>query len=110
MIICWPPSIDTLIDSLCVKEDEVLMNLLHCYFNLNDTTNAMTSPEVVDPELKQNSAWNAYQQLGKLSTNDRKTGRGVTISKKPLKTDPTTDARYAADYEMVKKKLEEKKK
>lgn len=100
-----------LIDSLGVKEDEVLMNLAHCYFNLNDTTNAMTSYQklLTGPNSNKTLRSNAYQQLGVINNRQGKLEEALANFKEALKTDPTNeDARY--DYEMVKKKLEEKKK
>ena len=100
-----------LIDSLGVKEDEVLMNLAHCYFNLNDTTNAQTSYQklLTGPNTNKMLRSNAYQQLGVINNRQGKLEQALANFKEALKADPTNeDARY--DYEMVKKKLEEKKK
>jgi Ca-activated chloride channel family protein len=100
-----------LIDSLGVKEDEVLLNLAHCYFNLNDTSNAVTSYQklLTGPNTDKMLRSNAYQQLGVINNRQGKLEEALSNFKEALKTDPTNeDARY--DYEMVKKKLEEKKK
>lgn len=98
-----------LTDSLGVKEDEVMMNLAHSYFNLNDTSNAMASYQKLLSSAKKTLKSNAYQQLGVLNNRQGRLEEALTNFKEALKTDPTNeDARY--DYEMVKKKLEEKKK
>lgn len=100
-----------LVDSLGVKEDEVLMNLAHSYFNLNDTTNALTSYQklLTGPNTDKMLRSNAYQQLGVINNRQGKLEEALTNFKEALKADPTNeDARY--DYEMVKKKLEEKRK
>lgn len=100
-----------LVDSLGVKEDEVLMNLAHSYFNLNDTTNAQTSYQKIltNPNTSKALRSNAFQQLGVINNRQGKLEEALANFKEALKSDPTNeDARY--DYEMVKKKLEEKKK
>jgi tetratricopeptide (TPR) repeat protein len=98
-----------LTDSLGVKEDEVMMNLAHSYFNLNDTANALTTYQKLLTSQNKMLKSNAYQQLGVLSNRQEKLEEALANFKEALKTDPTNeDARY--NYEMVKKKLEEKKK
>ena len=98
-----------LTDSLGVKEDEVDMNLAHSYFELNDTTNAQNSYSSLtnSPNSKFRSL--ANQQLGVLANRKGKFEEALDYFKSSLKADPTNEeARY--NYEMVKKKLEEKKK
>jgi tetratricopeptide (TPR) repeat protein len=98
-----------LTDSLGVKEEEVLMNLAHSYFNLNDTANAIASYQKLLSSNNKQLKSNAYQQLGVLNNRQEHLEEALANFKEALKTDPTNeDARY--DYEMVKKKLEEKKK
>jgi Ca-activated chloride channel family protein len=100
-----------LVDSLGVKEDEVLMNLAHSYFNQNDTTNAQASYQklLTNPNANKALRSNAFQQLGVINNRQGKLEEALANFKEALKSDPTNeDARY--DYEMVKKKLEEKKK
>ena len=99
----------TLVDSLGVKEDEVTMNLAHSYFQLNDTVNARNtySSLTTSPSAKFRSL--ANQQLGVLANRDGKFEEALNYFRNALKADPTNEeARY--NYEMVKKKLEEKKK
>jgi Ca-activated chloride channel homolog len=98
-----------LTDSLGVIEDEVMMNLAHSYFNLNDTANALASYQKILSTPNKMLKSNAYQQLGVLNNRQNRLEEALANFKEALKTDPTNeDARY--NYEMVKKKLEEKKK
>lgn len=98
-----------LTDSLGVKEEEVLMNLAHAYFNINDTANAMASYQKLLTSSNKKLKSNAYQQLGVINNRQEHLEEALANFKEALKTDPTNeDARY--DYEMVKKKIEEKKK
>jgi Ca-activated chloride channel family protein len=99
----------TLTDSLGIKEDEVMMNLAHSYFQLNDTVNAQSTylPLInsSNPQFKSI----ANQQMGVLTNRLGKFEEALNYFKNALKADPLNEeARY--NYEMVKKKLEEKKK
>lgn len=98
-----------LVDSIGVKEDEVMMNLANSYFHLNDTTNAIQTFQPLtlseNPELRSV----ANQQLGVLHNREGKFEEALAYFKQALKTNPANeDARF--NYEMVKKKLEEQKK
>jgi Ca-activated chloride channel homolog len=98
-----------LVDSLGVKEDQVMMNLANSYFQLNDTSKAISSFQPLtmsgDPRLKSV----ANQQLGVLANRGGKSEEALNYFKQSLKANPTNDdARF--NYEMVKKKLEEQKK
>lgn len=98
-----------LVDSLGVKEDEMLMNLANSYFLTNDTTNAMSSFQPLtmssNPQLKSV----ANQQLGVLSNRQGKFEDALNYFKQALKANPANDdARF--NYEMVKKKLQEQQK
>ena len=98
-----------LTDSLGVNEDEVNMNLAHSYFQLNDTTNAQTSYSSLTSSPNSKFRSLANQQLGVLANRKGKFEEALDYFKSSLKADPTNEeARY--NYEMVKKKLEEKKK
>lgn len=98
-----------LTDSLGVKEDEVMMNLAHSYFNLSDTANAFSSYQQLQASANKTLKSNAHQQLGVLNNRQNRLEDALTNFKEALKTDPTNeDARY--NYEMVKKKLKEQKK
>lgn len=98
-----------LIDSLQVKEDEVVMNLANAYFQENDTAQATTTYKSLvaskSPQLRSLS----NQQLGVMSNRLEKYEEALSYFKNALRADPTNEgARY--NYEMVKKKLEEQKK
>jgi len=98
-----------LVDSLHVDEDEVEMNLANAYFNLNDTSNALTryQPLSVSGDSKINSQ--ANQQMGVVANRQGKFEEALNYFKQAMKAEPNNEqARY--NYEMVKKKLEEQKK
>jgi Ca-activated chloride channel family protein len=98
-----------LVDSLKVNEEEVTMNLANAYFNMNDTANAVNryQPLSVSRDSKINS-W-ANQQMGVVANRQGKFDEALNYFKQAMKAEPNNEqARY--NYEMVKKKLEEKKK
>ncbi len=98
-----------LVDSLHVDEEEVAMNLANAYFNVNDTTSALNryQPLSVSGDSKINS-W-ANQQMGVVANRQGKFEEALNYFKQAMKAEPNNEqARY--NYEMVKKKLEEKKK
>ncbi len=98
-----------LVDSLGVKEEEVLLNLANAYFNSKDTLNAPASylPLTQSTDTKIKSI--AQQQLGVMANRNGKFEEALNYFKQALKTAPDNDdARY--NYEMVKKKIEEEKK
>lgn len=98
-----------LVDSIGVKEDEVMMNLANSYFHLNDTTNAISSFQPLTMSKNPRLQSVANQQLGVLHNRDGKFEEALAYFKQALKTNPANeDARF--NYEMVKKKLEEQKK
>lgn len=98
-----------LVDSLQVKEDEVMMNLANAYFQENDTTNAAPRYKSLVQSKSTNLRSLANQQLGVMSNRLEKYEEALSYFKQALKSDPSNeDARY--NYEMVKKKLEEQKK
>lgn len=98
-----------LVDSLHVKEDEVLLNLANAYFQSNDTTNAVSQYQSVTQSTKSQLRSKAQQQLGVMSNRQGKFEEALNHFKESIKSDLTNeDARY--NYELLKKKLEEKKK
>jgi Ca-activated chloride channel family protein len=98
-----------LIDSLQVKEDEVLLNLANAYYQLNDTTNAINEYQSITQSNKKQLTSKAQQQLGVINNKQGKFEEALNHFKQAIKSDPANeDARY--NYEMLKKKLEEKKK
>lgn len=98
-----------LVDSLQVREDEVLLNLANAYFQSNDTTNAASQYQSVTQSTKSQLRSKAQQQLGVMSNRQGKFEEALSHFKQAIKSDPTNeDARY--NYELLKKKLEEQKK
>lgn len=98
-----------LVDSLQVHEDEVLLNLANAYYQLNDTTNAISQYQSITQSSKNQLRSKAQQQLGVITNKSGKPEEALDHFKQAIKSDPTNaDARY--NYEMLKKKLEEKKK
>lgn len=98
-----------LVDSLNVREDEVLLNLASAYYNLKDTTHALQQYQSLTGSSKNQLRSKAQQQLGLIADQQGKQEEALTHFKEAIKSDLTNqDARY--NYELLKKKLEEKKK
>jgi Ca-activated chloride channel homolog len=98
-----------LVDSLQVKEDEILLNLANAYYQLNDTTNATNEYQSLTQSNKNQLRSKAQQQLGVMNNKHGKFEDALSNFKEAIKSDPTNaDARY--NYELLKKKLEEQKK
>jgi Ca-activated chloride channel family protein len=98
-----------LIDSLGVKEDEVMLNLAHAYYLQKDTANALTNYQPLAQSSKRNISSKANLQLGLMANQKGKAEEALNDFKRAIKDDPTNEeARY--NYEMLKKKLDEKKK
>lgn len=98
-----------LVDSLNVREDEVLLNLASAYYNLKDTTNALSQYQSLTASSKNQLRSKAQQQLGLMADQQGKQEEALQYFKEAIKSDLTNeDARY--NYELLKKKLEEKKK
>ncbi len=98
-----------LIDSMDVHEDEVLLNLASAYYNLKDTTNALSQYQSLTASSKNEFRSKAQQQLGVMAEQQGKHEEALNHFKEAIKSDLNNqEARY--NYELVKKKLEEKKK
>lgn len=98
-----------LADSLGVREDAVLMDLAHSYFQMNDTVNAQNTYASLLRSSDKSMRSIAQQQMGVLTNRQKKYEEALNYFKEALKNDPSNDdARY--NYEMIKKKLEEQKK
>ena len=98
-----------LVDSLGVKEDEVLLNLANSYFELQDTTNMGNAYTPLTQSTNSKIKSLANQQLGVAANKQGKSEEALNHFKQALKADPTNeDARF--NYEIVKKKIEEQKK
>lgn len=98
-----------LIDSLGVKEEEVLLNLAHAYYLQKDTANAATTYQPLTASVKKEISSKAFQQLGLLANQKGKSEEALNDFKQAVKADTKNeDARY--NYEMLKKKLDKKSK
>lgn len=101
-----------LVDSLGVKEEEVLLDFAHTLYNLNDTTNAVNNYQELSESTNKKISSVAEQQLGQVMFDKKQYEPALEHYKNALRRDPTNqDARY--NYELLKKliqKQEEEKK
>lgn len=98
-----------LTDSLAVTEEEVLLNLANAYFELNDTTAAISQYQNLTQSSNNKIRSVAQQQLGVARNKQSKFEEALNHFKEAIKADPTNnDARY--NYELLKRKLDEQKK
>lgn len=98
-----------LVDSLGVKEDEVLLNLAHAQYLLKDTASAFSGYQSLIQSAKNQLASKANLQLGLITHQKGKAEEALSYFKQALKQDPANEeARF--NYEMLKKKLDEQKK
>ena len=98
-----------LVDSLGVKEDEVVLNLASSYYLAKDTANAFTAYQSVTESSHSDIKSKANQQLGIMANQQGRAEEALNFFKQAIKAEPSNDdARY--NYEMLKKKLEEQKK
>ncbi|HEX6226501.1 MAG TPA: tetratricopeptide repeat protein [Chryseolinea sp.] len=98
-----------LTDSLGVEEDEVMINLANSYFQVKDTTNAMSAYQSLTASPKSHIRSKAQQQLGILHHLQGKYEEALANFKEAIKADNNNvDAKY--NYEILKKKLDEEKK
>lgn len=97
-----------LIDSLGVKEDEVLLDFAHTQYHLNDTTNAVNSYQQLAQSSNTNIASIAEQQLGQVLFDKKQYEPALEHYKNALRKNPSNqDARY--NYELLKKLIQEQK-
>lgn len=98
-----------LVDSLGVNEDAVLLNLANAHYLAKDTASALTRYQEVMESPQNQIRSKAQQQLGILANQQGRAEEALKHFKEAIKAEPTNDdARY--NYEMLKKKLEERKK
>lgn len=98
-----------LVDSLGVREDEVILNLANASYLAKDTASAFNYYHSVSGSPKTDIRSKAFQQLGIMANQQGRAEEALNFFKQAIKAEPSNDdARY--NYEMVKKKLEEKKK
>jgi Ca-activated chloride channel homolog len=98
-----------LADSLDVREDEVLLNLAHAYYQLNDTAQALSNYQSATASSKASVRSTAQHQMGVIKNKQGKFEEALNHFKEAIKADPANDdARY--NYELLKRKLDEQKK
>jgi hypothetical protein len=98
-----------LIDSLDVKEDEVLLNLAHAQYLLKDTANAFSRYQALTQSPKNEIASKANLHMGLMTNQKGKPEEALSYFKQAVRQNPANEeARY--NYEMLKKKLDEQKK
>ena len=98
-----------LVDSLGVTEDEVRANLAAAYYQLKDTANALNTYSQIAQSPNSRIRSVANQQLGVMSDTKGNLEEALNYFRQALKAAPENqEARY--NYEVVKKKLAEKKK
>lgn len=99
----------TLVDSLGVNEDAVVLNLANAYYLAKDTANAFSNYQAVAGSPRPEISSKAHQQLGVMLNQRGKAEQALEQFKAAIKAEPSNDdARF--NYEMLKKKLEEEKK
>ena len=95
-----------LTDSLGVKDDNISLNLANAYYNTKDTAQAINGYSSLLNSSSKLIRSTANQQLGVISTRNKKFKEALDHFKEALRADPANeDARY--NYEMMKKILEE---
>lgn len=100
---------DYLVDSLGVREDEVILNRANASYLAKDTASAFNHYQSVTESPKTDIRSKAFQQLGIMANQQGRAEEALNFFKQAIKAEPSNDdARY--NYEMLKKKLEEKKK
>ena len=98
-----------LVDSMGVKDDEVLLNLAHAYYLQKDTANAFPKYQALTQSSSPKISSKAFNQVALMLNQRGKAEQALQHFKIALKADPANEeARY--NYEMLKKKLDEKKK
>ena len=97
-----------LIDSMGVKEDEVLLDFAHTQYQLKDTTNAVTNYQQLTQSANATIASVAEQQLGQMFFDKKQYEPALEHFKNALRKNPSNqEARY--NYELLKKLIQEQK-
>jgi tetratricopeptide (TPR) repeat protein len=97
-----------LTDSLAVTEDEVRLNLANALFQQNDTTEALNLYQQLNSSTDIKIRSRASQQMGVMNNRQGKFEEALSNFKQAIKSDPANqDARF--NYEMLKKKIADKK-
>ena len=95
-----------LIDSLNVVDDDIRLNLANAYYNVKDTAQAISNYSDLLTSKSKPVRSTAHQQMGIISTRNKKYDEALDHFKEALRADPSNeDARY--NYELMKKILKE---
>lgn len=95
-----------LYDSMGVEEEEIALNLAHCYYATGDSSNARINYQNLTTSSDKKLKSVAYQQLGVMAKTPSTLKQSLAYLKAALKADPSNEeARY--NYEVVKKLLKE---
>jgi len=95
-------------DSLLIKDENLLLNLSHSYFHLNDSANARNHYLKLADSKTASIKSLAFQQLGVLASQNKMYQQALDLFKESLRADPgNDDSRY--NYELLKKFLENQK-
>jgi len=99
-----------LIDSLGVNDPAIKLNLAHCYFTLDNETDAISYYRSLCAQtIEEPMRSVAYQQLGVINASKKDLKAALEDFKAALRANPANeDARY--NYEVVKRKLKEEEK
>ncbi|MCB0495177.1 MAG: tetratricopeptide repeat protein [Cyclobacteriaceae bacterium] len=97
-----------LIDTLGVKENEVLLDFAHTQYQLKDTTNAVNNYQQLAQSADAHIASVAEQQLGQVFFDKKQYEPALEHYKNALRKNPANqDARY--NYELLKKLIQQQK-
>ncbi len=93
-----------LYDKMNITEEEILVNLAHCYFIKENTKQATALYQIASRSKKVSVQSLAWQQLGVLAYRQRRYGWAATCFKNALQSNSLNeDARY--NYELAQKML-----
>jgi tetratricopeptide (TPR) repeat protein len=93
----------TLVNDLEVKEEEVILNMAHCYYNMEDTAKARIQYEKLLNSTHNKIKSVVYQQLGLLAFLRNEEEKALVFTKQALQTDPENEkARF--NYEWLRSK------
>ena len=96
-----------LTDSMDVTSDEIMLNLAHSYYHLEDTANSRSFYQDLTESDNKKIKSVSLNQIGVLSDTPETEKVALNYFKEALKADPTNkEARY--NYEVLKKRLKEK--
>ncbi len=95
-----------LMDSLNVKDDNILLNLANAQYKISDTTNALQNFQKVTSSSDTKIKSTAFNQLGVMNNQPKTQEEALDYFKKAIKADPSNEkARY--NYELLKKIMKE---